>query len=74
MAISVATRTAPHYAGARAELFWNGERVATAPLIEGGVRFDRFASTDGYLRVHVLGRNGTPVAVTNPIWIRTGAR
>jgi hypothetical protein len=73
VAISV-TANAPLYAGAQAELFWNGERVATAPLIDNGVRFDRFASTDGYLRLHVLAANGTPVAVTNPVWIRTSAR
>lgn len=73
MAISVFAN-APLYAGARAELFWNGERVSSTPLSEGRARFDRFASTDGYLRVHVLAANGAPLAVTNSIWIRTGAR
>ncbi len=65
---------APLYQGAHAELFWNGERIATAPLGDGQVVFDRFASTSGYLRVHVLAANGAPLAVTNPIWIRISAR
>lgn len=65
---------APPYQGARAELFWNGERIATSPLIEGRVVFDRFSSASGYLRVHVLAANGAPLAVTNPIWIRTSPR
>jgi hypothetical protein len=65
---------APLYQGARAELSWNGERVAAAPLSNGKVAFSRFASTSGYLRVHVLAASGAPLAVTNPIWIRTSAR
>ncbi len=65
---------APLYQGARAELFWNGERIATAPLVDGKVAFDRFASTSGYLRVHVLAASGAPLVVTNPIWIRTSTR
>lgn len=65
---------APLYQGARAELFWNGERIATAPLVDGKVAFDRFGSTSGYLRVHILAASGAPLAVTNPIWIRTSQR
>ena len=65
---------APLYQGANAELFWNGERIATAPLVDGKVAFDRFASTSGYLRVHVLTASGAPLAVTNPIWIETSQR
>jgi len=65
---------APLYQGARAELFWNGERIATSPFVLGKVTFDRFASTSGYLRVHVLAASGAPLALTNPIWIRTTGR
>jgi hypothetical protein len=65
---------APLYQGGQAELFWNGERVATAPIADGKARFDRFASTNGYLRVHILGLGGAPFAVTNPVWIKTRAR
>ena len=66
--------SAPLYAGARAEVFWNAERIATAPLSDGKVTFDRFASTSGYLRVHMVAPSGAPLAVTNPIWIRTSNR
>lgn len=65
---------APLYQGARAELFWNGERAASASIALGRVRFERFASANGYLRVHVLAASGAPIAVTNPIWVKTGAR
>ncbi len=62
------------FAGARVEAFWNGELIATAPLVLGHVRVERFASTNGYLRVHILAASGAPLAVTNPVWIRTSAR
>ncbi len=65
---------APLYHGSRAELFWNGERAATAPIVLGMARFERFASTNGYLRVHVLAASGAPIAVTNPIWLSTDPR
>ena len=65
---------APLYLGAHAELFWNGERVATAPLAGGKALFERFASTNGYLRLHVLAASGAPLAITNPIWIKASAR
>jgi hypothetical protein len=65
---------APLYQGARAELFWNGEPVASAPFVAGRVRFERFASTSGYLRAHVLPPTGAPFAVTNPVWLKTEAR
>lgn len=65
---------APLYAGARAELFWNGERIATTSLTDGNASFDRFASSSGYLRVHVLAATGAPLAVANPIWVRTSSR
>lgn len=62
------------YDAARVELFWNGEKVGTAPLVNGKVGFDRFASTDGYLRATVLSATGAPIAVINPIWIKVDAR
>ena len=66
--------TAPLYEGARAEAFWNGERIEAAPLVGGRARFERFAATNGYLRLHVLAASGAPLAITNPIWIRMTAR
>ena len=65
---------APLYQGARVEVFWNGERIAAPPVGDGHVHLERFAATNGYLRVHVLAASGAPLAVTNPIWIRTSAR
>jgi len=65
---------APLYAGAHVEAYWNGERIATAALADGHVRLERFASTNGYLRIHVLAASGAPLAVTNPIWMRTSVR
>lgn len=65
---------APLYQGAKAEVFWNGERVAAAPLEGGKLRVERFAATNGYLRVHLLAGSGAPLVVTNPVWIRTSAR
>ncbi len=62
---------APLYRGAKAEVFWNGERVAEAPMEGGKFRLERFGSANGYLRVHILAANGAPLAVTNPVWIRT---
>ena len=66
--------TAPLYEGARVEAFWNGEKIEAAPLVEGRARFERFAATSGYLRLHVLAASGAPLAITNPIWIRMAAR
>ena len=65
---------APLFAGAHVEAYWNGEKIATASLAEGHARFERFASTDGYLRVHFLAPSGLPLAVTNPVWIRISGR
>lgn len=66
--------SAPLYEGSRAEVFWNGERIAAAPLADGRLHLERFAATNGYLRVHLVSAAGAPLAVTNPIWIRMGAR
>jgi hypothetical protein len=65
---------APLYQGARAEVFWNGERIATPSLDAGHFRLDRFAGESGYLRVHILAASGAPLAMTNPIWISTSPR
>ena len=65
---------APLYQGAKAEIYWNGERLAALPLANGKLLLERFGSTNGYLRVHILAASGAPLAVTNPIWIRTSVR
>ncbi|MBX7184353.1 MAG: CehA/McbA family metallohydrolase [Vicinamibacteria bacterium] len=62
---------APLFRLAKAEVFWNGERIADGGIPGGKFRLERFASTNGYLRVHIVAANGAPLAVTNPVWIRT---
>ncbi len=59
----------PAYQGARAELFWNGERVASVAFVDGAARLERFAMISGYIRVHVLSGAGAPIAIANPIWL-----
>ena len=58
------------YDGARVEIFWNGERLAGGPAIEGRFAIERFAGASGYVRAHVLAPSGAPIAVTNPIWLK----
>ena len=33
------------------------------------IRFERTITKDGYLRVHVHSADGSPVAVTNPVYL-----
>jgi hypothetical protein len=62
------------YKGARVDLVWSGEVVTSAPVPETGVvTFDRFPPADGYLRVHVTTADGAPLAITNPIYVKTHA-
>ena len=66
---------APVYKGARVELYWNGERVASSTMSDKGhVEFQRYASTGGYLRIHLFGVGGQPLAITNPVFIEAAAR
>ena len=65
----VANATA--YEGARVELVWKGEPAGSLSLKAGEpVRFERVSSEPGYLRIHVHARDGSPLAITNPIWVR----
>jgi hypothetical protein len=54
--------------GGRVDLIADGATVASAPATTR-VRFDRPAG-DRYLRVHVLGADGAPRAVTNPVYVQ----
>lgn len=64
---------APVYVGGRVELVWNGETVATAVVPDSQtVRFDRYPMAPGYLRVHVIGSGGEPLAITNPVFVAIG--
>lgn len=61
------------YEGARVDLVWRGESVdrATASA-RSAVRFRRWPAADGYLRVHVTAADGTPLALTNPVFVTVG--
>jgi hypothetical protein len=64
--------TAPDpLAGARVDLVWSGALAASAALERGRpARFERTVEADGYVRAHVTGADGSPVAVTNPVFLK----
>jgi hypothetical protein len=73
-ALEVGVEGRPEYQGARADLLWNGEVVASDRLpAGGGVRFARHAAASGYLRVHLVAADGTLLALTNPIYVEVVA-
>jgi hypothetical protein len=58
-------------AGARVDLVWSGALAASAALERGRpARFERTVEADGYVRAHVTGADGSPVAVTNPVFLK----
>jgi len=65
------------YEGGRVDLFWNGEAAGSAELRQTGparfVRFTRTATDPGYVRAHVQRADGSPLAITNPIYVTVGA-
>lgn len=72
--IQIDLQGAPEYDGARVDLLWNGEVVASGVLpARGGARFERHAATSGYLRVHLLAADGTLLALTTPIYVEVVA-
>lgn len=64
--------SSPATPGGRADLYWNGEVVASTRLKGTAARFERSASADGYLRVHAYRADGSLLAITNPIYVRRG--
>ncbi len=58
------------YPGSHVDLVWDGEVVATSPLLDDGrVRFDRYPAASGYARAHVAAADGSPLALTNPVFV-----
>lgn len=58
----------------RVDLVWDGTVVDTATAtLATPVRFERTVGKDGYLRAHVYAFDGTPVAVTNPVYLKVRA-
>lgn len=59
------------YSGARVDFVWNGETVDSRTIDgTGTTRFDRYPALPGHGRVHVTGRDGATLAITNPVFIR----
>jgi hypothetical protein len=59
----------------RVDLIQDGAIVDSAPIASAPIRFERTVVKDAYLRVHVHAVDGSPVAVTNPVYLEVpGAR
>lgn len=56
--------------GGRVDLIADGAVVASVPA-KTRVRFER-SGVDRYLRIHVFGAGGAPLAVTNPVFLERG--
>jgi hypothetical protein len=60
--------------GGRVDLVHDGAVVASAPIAAGApIPFERTMTKAGYLRVHVHAGDGSPVAVTNPVFLAMAA-
>jgi hypothetical protein len=57
--------------GGRVDLIADGAVVATKPGTTR-MRFERAVGRDRYLRVHVFAADGSPRAVTNPVFLERG--
>jgi hypothetical protein len=57
----------------RVDLVQDGAVVDSAPIASVPIRFERAITKDGYLRVHVHAADGSPVAVTNPVYLEVRA-
>jgi hypothetical protein len=58
---------APAFRDGRTDFIWNAARM-TSTAIGSGATF-RMPAAAGYLRAHVYAADGTPVAVTNPVYV-----
>ena len=68
--VVVTLRAAPQaYSGARVDVLWNGEVVSSAQLDGALISVVRHPTGPGYLRAHLVGRDDTLLAVTNPVYI-----
>lgn len=58
------------YAGGRVDLVWRGEKVASH-VLEGDAPaiLTQYPGADGYVRAHIFAADGTPLALTNPVWV-----
>jgi hypothetical protein len=56
------------------DLVHDGVVVDSAAIASAPIRFERTIAKDGYLRIHVQTSDGTPVAVTNPVYLEMAGR
>lgn len=55
----------------RVDFVWDGANVESAPTVPGRpARLEWPAQKDGYVRAHVYAADGTPVAITNPVFVK----
>jgi hypothetical protein len=60
--------------GGRVDLVQDGVVVDWAAIATAPIRFERTIVKDGYLRIHVQAADGSPVAVTNPVYLEMAGR
>jgi hypothetical protein len=61
-------------AGGRVDFVWDGASAESATTTVGApARFERTVQKDGYVRAHVQATDGSPVAVTNPVFVKVRA-
>ena len=60
---------APLFRDGYADFIWNAARMTSRPIGRGAT-FTMPASV-GYLRAHVYAADGSPVAITNPVYVQT---
>ena len=60
------TVTMPGSPGARVDLTWNGDTIASKPINAATFALPAGA---GYARVHIIAADGTTIAVTNPVYV-----
>ena len=70
-AVRVEVTVPPAVTRGRVDLVHDSVVVESAAIAAGGgpIRFERTITKDGYLRVHVHGPDGAPLAVTNPVFL-----
>jgi hypothetical protein len=63
------------YRGATVDWVWNGEAVARMRVDADGIaRFGYHPAASGYGRIHVNRQDGTPLAISNPVYIDVRTR
>ena len=59
--------TAPSFHDGHADFIWNAARMTSKPIGRGATF--RMPAAAGYLRAHLYAGDGSPVAITNPVYV-----